>query len=102
MRKHLAVALKDPGSIQELFGANDDNLSVFEELLGIRIYLHGNQIYIDAADASSRGQLEELLAQLQEHIRPGNAPNPDLIRAVHGSLTTGSAESVDLLKDTAV
>jgi phosphate starvation-inducible PhoH-like protein len=102
MRKHLAVALKDPDSIQELFGANDDNLAVFEELLGIRIYLQGNQIYIDAADASSRAQLEELLAQLQEHIRLGNAPNPDLIRAVHGSLAAGSSESVDLLKDTMV
>ncbi len=102
MRKHLAVALKDPESIQELFGANDDNLAVFEELLGIRIYLQGNQIYIDAADASSRGQLEELLAQLQEHIRLGNPPNPDLIRAVHGSLATGRTESVDLLKDTMV
>jgi phosphate starvation-inducible PhoH-like protein len=102
MRKHLAVALKDPESIQELFGANDDNLAVFEELLGIRIYLQGNQIYIDAADASSQGQLEELLGQLQEHIRLGNAPNPDLIRAVHGSLAAGSSESVDLLKDTMV
>jgi phosphate starvation-inducible PhoH-like protein len=102
MRKHLAVALKNPESIQELFGANDDNLSVFEELLGIRIYLQGNQIYIDAADASSRARLEELLAQLQEHIRLGNAPNPDLIRAVHDSLATGRAESVDLLKDTMV
>jgi phosphate starvation-inducible PhoH-like protein len=102
MRKHLAVALKNPESIQELFGANDDNLAVFEELLGIRIYLQGNQIYIDAANASSRSQLEELLAQLQEHLRLGNAPNPDLIRAVHSSLATGRTESVDILKDTMV
>jgi hypothetical protein len=43
MRKHLAVALKNPESIQELFGANDDNLAVFEELLGIRLPV-GNQI----------------------------------------------------------
>ncbi len=102
MRKHLAVALKNPESIQELFGANDDNLAVFEELLGIRIYLQGNQIYIDAASDSSRSQLEELLAQLQEHLRLGNAPNPDLIRAVHSSLETGRTESVDILKDTMV
>jgi phosphate starvation-inducible PhoH-like protein len=102
MRKHLAVALKDPESIQELFGANDDNLSVFEELLGIRIYLQGNQIFIDADDASAGALLEELLAQLQEHIRLGNAPSPDLIRAVHGSLATGRPESVELLKDTMV
>jgi len=102
MRKHLAVALKNPESIQELFGANDDNLAVFEELLGIRIYLQGNQIYIDAANASIRGRLEELLAQLQEHLRLGNAPNPDLIRAVHSSLSSGRSEGVDLLKETMV
>jgi phosphate starvation-inducible PhoH-like protein len=102
MRKHLAVALKNPESIQELFGANDDNLAVFEELLGIRIYLQGNQVYIDAANASLRGMLEELLAQLQEHLRLGNAPNPDLIRAVHSSLSSGRSEGVDLLKQTMV
>jgi phosphate starvation-inducible PhoH-like protein len=102
MRKHLAVALNNPESIQELFGANDDNLAVFEEVLGIRIYLQGNQVYIDAANGSSRSRLEELLAQLQEHIRLGNAPNPDLIRAVHSSLATGRSESVDILKDTMV
>jgi phosphate starvation-inducible PhoH-like protein len=102
MRKHLAVALRNPESIRELFGANDDNLSVFEELLGIRIYLQGNQVFIDAASESSRGQLEELLAQLEEHVRLGNAPNPDLIRAVHGSLETGRSESVDILKETMV
>jgi phosphate starvation-inducible PhoH-like protein len=102
MRKHLAVALKNPESIQELFGANDDNLAVFEELLGIRIYLQGNQIYIDEANASIRGRLEELLAQLQEHLRLGNAPNPDLIRAVHSSLSGGRNEGVDLLKETMV
>ncbi|OHD73999.1 MAG: phosphate starvation-inducible protein PhoH [Spirochaetes bacterium RBG_16_67_19] len=102
MRKHLAVALKNPESIQELFGANDDNLAVFEELLGIRIYLQGNQIYIDAANASIRGRLEELLAQLQEHLRLGNAPNPDLIRAVHSSLSSGRSEGVDILKETMV
>jgi phosphate starvation-inducible PhoH-like protein len=102
MRKHLSVALKNPESIQELFGANDDNLAVFEELLGIRIYLQGNQIYIDAANASIRGRLEEMLAQLQEHLRLGNAPNPDLIRAVHSSLSSGRSEGVDLLKETMV
>jgi phosphate starvation-inducible PhoH-like protein len=102
MPKHLAVTLRNPESMRYLFGANDGNLSVFEDLLGIRIYLQGNQIFIDAASQSVGKQLEELLAQLEEHIRLGNAPNPDLIRAVHRSLQTGRSESVDILKDTAV
>jgi len=102
MPKHLAVALRSPERVQEIFGANDDNLSVFEDLLGIRIYLQGNQIFIDAASEGSRQELEMLLQQMEDHVRLGNRPGPDLIRAVHRSLKAGENAGVELFKDTFV
>lgn len=100
MGKHIAVALRNPDSIQELFGANDDNLPVFEDLLGIHIFFQGNQVYIDTTSDEKRRQFEDLLHQLEEHIQLGNMPGPDLIRAVHRSLNSSEPEGVELLKDT--
>jgi phosphate starvation-inducible PhoH-like protein len=103
MRKQqLAIVLRNPESTQDLFGANDENLPVFEELLGTRIYLQGNKVFIDSASESSRQELEDMLTQLQEHVRLGNVPGPDLIRAVHRSLESGRSDNVAILKDTAV
>jgi phosphate starvation-inducible PhoH-like protein len=102
MGKHLAVVLKDPGILQELFGANDGNLSVFEDLLGIRVYFHGNQIYLDSEDEEVRDKFRAMLGQLEDHIHLGHLPGPDLIRAVHKSVHSNDQEMVDLLKNTSV
>jgi phosphate starvation-inducible PhoH-like protein len=102
MGKHLAVALRNPANIQELFGANDDNLSVFEDLLGVHIFFRGNQVYIDSTSEDTKKQFEELLLQLEEHIQLGQLPGPDLIRAVHRSLQTGEPEQIDILKSSSV
>jgi phosphate starvation-inducible PhoH-like protein len=102
MGKHLAVVLKNPERIQELFGANDGNLSVFEDLLGVRIFFQGNQIYLDSCDEAKRRLFERVLGELEDHIALGQLPGPDLIRAVYGSLNTDKDQGADLLKDTSV
>jgi len=102
MGKHLAVVLKNPQRIQELFGANDGNLSVFEDLLGVRVFFQGNQVYIDSADDEKRKLFERIITELQDHISIGQIPGPDLIRAVYGSLDNGSNEKTELLKKTCV
>jgi phosphate starvation-inducible PhoH-like protein len=102
MGKHLAVVLKNPERIQELFGANDGNLSVFEDLLGVRLYFQGNQVYIDSADENKKALFERILGELEDHISLGQVPGPDLIRAVYKSLNSGNGEDAGLLKDTCV
>jgi phosphate starvation-inducible PhoH-like protein len=102
MGKHLAVVLKDPNTAQDIFGANDDNLAVFEELLKVHVYLQGNQIYIDSENSDIQQTFKAMISQLEDHIRLGQLPGPHLIRAVHGTLDSGSSENVDLLKKTKV
>jgi phosphate starvation-inducible PhoH-like protein len=102
MGKHLAVVLKNPERIQELFGANDGNLSVFEDLLGVRIFFQGNQIYIESCDEAKRRLFERVLGELEDHIALGQLPGPDLIRAVYGSLDADKDQGAELLKDTSV
>jgi phosphate starvation-inducible PhoH-like protein len=102
MGKHLAVVLKDPNTVQEIFGANDDNLAVFEELLQVHVYLQGNQIYLDSENSDVRQTFKAMISQLEDHIRLGQLPGPHLIRAVHGTLDSGSSEGAELLKKTKV
>jgi phosphate starvation-inducible PhoH-like protein len=102
MGKHLAVVLKNPERIQELFGANDGNLSVFEELLGVRVYFQGNQIYLESCEDAKRRLFERVLNELEDHIALGQLPGPDLIRAVYGTLNQEKEQNSQLLKDTCV
>jgi phosphate starvation-inducible PhoH-like protein len=102
MGKHLAVVLKNPERIQELFGANDGNLSVFEELLGVRVYFQGNQIYLDSSEEAKRTLFERILSELEDHIALGQLPGPDLIRAVYGTLNAEKDQNSQLLKETCV
>ena len=102
MGKHLAVVLKNPERIQELFGANDGNLSVFEDLLDVRLYFQGNQVYLDSNDEDKRILFERILGELEDHISLGQIPGPDLIRAVYRTLNTDKDEGAELLKDTCV
>jgi phosphate starvation-inducible PhoH-like protein len=102
MGKHLAVVLKNPERIQELFGANDGNLSVFEELLGVRVYFQGNQIYLESCEEDKRSLFERVLNELEDHIALGQLPGPDLIRAVYGTLNAEKNQDSQLLKDTCV
>ncbi len=102
MGKHLAVVLKDQNTIQEIFGANDDNLAIFEELLKVHVYLQGNQIYLDSESNDIQQTFKAMIGQLEEHIRLGQLPGPHLIRAIHGTLDSGSSENVELLKKTKV
>jgi phosphate starvation-inducible PhoH-like protein len=102
MGKHLAVVLRNPERIQELFGANDGNLSVFEELLGVRVYFQGNQIYLESCEEAKRTLFERVLNELEDHIALGQLPGPDLIRAVYRTLNAEKDQNSQLLKDTCV
>jgi phosphate starvation-inducible PhoH-like protein len=102
MGKHLAVVLRNPERIQELFGANDGNLSVFEELLGVRVYFQGNQIYLDSCEETKRTLFERVLNELEDHIALGQLPGPDLIRAVYGTLKAETNQNSQLLKESCV
>ena len=98
MENPLTVVVSDESILPEICGANDSNLKVFEELLGVRVFSRGNEILLDTADDSIRTTFTQLLQELEAHIRLGQLPGPDLIRSIHSSLASGDAEKADLLK----
>ncbi|MGA2977176.1 MAG: PhoH family protein [Spirochaetia bacterium] len=98
MEKPLTVVVSDESILPEICGANDSNLKVLEELLGVRIFSRGNEILLDSTDDSIQKMFTLLLQQLEDHVRLGQLPGPDLIRSLHSSIASGEDEKVDVLK----
>ncbi len=98
MAKPLTVVVSDQTILPEICGANDSNLKVVEQLLGARVFSRGNEILLDSADDATQRTFTRLLQQLEDHVRLGQLPGPDLIRSIHGGLAAGEEEKVDLLK----
>jgi phosphate starvation-inducible protein PhoH and related proteins len=98
MENPLTVVVQDETILPELCGANDSNLKVIEELLGVPVYSRGNEILLDTADNSIKRTFTQLLQQMEDHVRLGQLPGPDLIRSLHTSLANGDGEKVEILK----
>jgi len=98
MEKPLTVVVSDETILPEICGANDTNLRTLEELLGARVFSRGNEILLDSAEASLQRTFRELLQQLEDHVRLGQIPGPDLIRTLHRSIADGEDEKVEALK----
>jgi phosphate starvation-inducible PhoH-like protein len=98
MEKPLTVVVSDETILPEICGANDINLKTLEDLLGAPVFSRGNEILLDSADASLQRTFRELLQQLEDHVRLGQLPGPDLIRTLHSSIADGEDEKVEVLK----
>jgi phosphate starvation-inducible PhoH-like protein len=81
------IALDDPRLLSEICGANDYNLRVFERLLGCRVLTRGNELMPESPDACVRELFGAMVTQLLETIDEGIPASPELITAIHASLT---------------
>ncbi len=98
MEKPLTVVVNDETILPEICGANDTNLKIMEELLGVRIFSRGNEILLDSEDDAIQRTFRLLLQQIEDHVRLGQLPGPDLIRTLYRSLADGDEEKVEILK----
>jgi phosphate starvation-inducible PhoH-like protein len=102
MEKALTVVLDDESILPEICGPNDGNLRVFEELLGVRVMPRGNEIVLETGDGEVLRTFRSLLQQVEDHVRLGQMPGPDLIRSLHRTITGGGAGQTELFKSAAV
>jgi phosphate starvation-inducible PhoH-like protein len=102
LRKHPSIVLNNETDLHEIFGANDRNISLIEELLNAKLFIRGNEIFLESDDAETHRKFRLLIEQLEDFIRLGQPAEADLIRAVHRALSQQDSQSRDLLKKTAV
>lgn len=98
MGKNLSIVLNDNDILSELFGVHDENIRLLEELLGVKLYTRGNEIVLETDDEVIVNHFKSMLHQLESHIKLGQLPDPDLVRAVHQSINNGEIEKADFLK----
>ncbi len=91
MEEAFALVLDSTERLAELCGTNDANLREMEILLGSPVFCRGNEIFIGSADDGERALFSRIVDELVRHADSGRAPSPDLVRAVHASLSGESA-----------
>ena len=93
-----AIVLKDE-LLSELCGANDQNLKLFEDLLGVSVFSRGNEIFLETNDESKRTLFKKMITQLEDHVRLGGDTCPDYVRAVYDSINGNRNAEAELIRD---
>ncbi|TFG82023.1 MAG: PhoH family protein [Spirochaetales bacterium] len=87
MPESAGIALEDTRLLADVCGANDYNLRVLERLLGCRVFTKGNELLLESTDPCARELFEGIVGQLLAALAEGMPASPDLITAIHASLT---------------
>lgn len=98
MSGHWSIVVSDRTVLSDLFGANDRNIKIFEELLGVRILTRGNEIYLETDNDKTKRVFKTILTECEDQVKSGHSLNPSIIKAIHSSLKKGEPEEVDILK----
>jgi phosphate starvation-inducible PhoH-like protein len=104
----VGIALDDTRLLADVCGVNDYNLRVFERLLGVPVFVRGNELLLESPDPCIRDRFSSLIAQFLEAIEEGMPASPDLITAIHASLapdepsTSRERSCADLFKQAAI
>jgi len=104
----VGIALDDTRLLADVCGVNDYNLRVFERLLGVKVFVRGNELTVQSPDSCVRELFSSMISQLLDAIGEGIPASPDLITAIHASLTPEGASSTrnvscaDLFKEVAI
>jgi phosphate starvation-inducible PhoH-like protein len=69
-----------------------------EELLGVKVYIRGNEIFLETEDDEKRKIFKHMIDQLEELVRLGQPAESDLIRAIYRSINAHDTQHRDLLK----
>ena len=99
MTHNASVVLESSAMLSEVCGVNDVNLQAMEKMLETRILSRGNELYIEDENPEKKELLVRMLGELEDHVNLGQSPTPDLVRAVFTSLTAGSDERAERLKE---
>jgi len=111
LSKISGIVLEDVATLADICGVNDYNLRILERLLGTRVYTKGNELTIESSDDCVQTLFRGIMEQLLEALADGLPSSPDLITAIHASLTPegqaagithGHGRCADLFKEVSI
>lgn len=83
----VGIVLGDTRVLAELCGANDFNLRTMERVLGKKVYSRGNELFLETEDPETKELFKKLVGGVLDSMAEGLPATPDLIIALHASLT---------------
>jgi phosphate starvation-inducible PhoH-like protein len=83
----IGVVLENTNILADVCGANDYNLRILERLLGASVYSRGNELFLETEDQGKRALFRRLVESFVESLSEGMPASPELIIALHSSLT---------------
>ena len=92
-----SIVLDDRRILHEVCGVNDNNLRTIEELLGSRVLSRGNELLVESRDEHTKQLFSRLVDGLKHHVREGQIPGEDLIRAEFRMIIDDPASEGDAL-----
>jgi phosphate starvation-inducible PhoH-like protein len=102
LTNNLSIVLEDTNILKELLGANDQNLKIIEEIIGLKIYSQGNELYVDTDDTEVLNKIKTIISHLEDYIRLGKSITPEVVRSLHDTAENGESEKVEFFKKTEV
>jgi len=81
------IVLENTTVLADICGVNDYNLRILERLLGTPVYSRGNELSIESPDACIQDLFRGIVEELVSALADGLPASPDLITAIHASLT---------------
>lgn len=105
------IVLENVTVLADICGVNDYNLRILERLLGTRVYTRGNELSVESTDDCTVQLFRGIVEQLTDALADGLPASPDLITAIHASLTPegqaagslhGHGRCTELFKEVAI
>jgi phosphate starvation-inducible PhoH-like protein len=89
----LTIVLGSGELLPGICGANDGNLKAIEDALGGRIAARGNEVRIEGVGPDGVRRFKTMVDSLAAAVRAGEAPAPDYVEALAGTLGCGGGEA---------
>ncbi|ADN01920.1 PhoH family protein [Spirochaeta thermophila] len=101
-KKGYTIVVEDNALLAGICGTHDENLVLFEHILGAPIRTRGNEITILSDDAGKIRALKKVVEELRYHVQRGHLPGRYLIESLFDSAFRDAEEETQLLKDVSI
>lgn len=91
----IGIALEETSLLADLCGVNDHNLRVLEGIFRRRVFCRGNELFLETDDEGTGRLFTALVEGIVESLGEGMPMGPELIIAIHASLTPEGASCGD-------
>ncbi|MBP5402910.1 MAG: PhoH family protein [Treponema sp.] len=82
MEHSYKIVVSDTGILTKLCGANDSNLKLIEQHLGVPVFMRGNELSVEQDDPAIQQQFRFIIDRIIDEIEEGYADSEDAVASI--------------------